>query len=499
MVDAEVGGSSKGSGPAAARVGKEFVKKYYDLLATNPAVLYRFYKQQSVFSFTNWCSNDGGVGSTVSAVGQQQIHREIMAALTPFKPEVKTETICIDSQGSRKGAVIVLVTGYLMVVGTSIVQHFTQSFFLDRQSLPYEGYFVLNDILRFLPPGGLPLRPLALPAAAPTVAGVGAEAYMRAAPASQAPVMAASPAYEVGPDLAGEDSAAADKTEEEASEGGEARGEVEIELDIEGAEDDDLEDGRHIEGLEAWEPGVRAASEAAAAAQAAHAAQGGNDEEDKERQAASSPSPSDEDLAAIAAAEKEAAASWPQPKSWSSMASKLKQGPGQLAASKAQGYAAPGVSAMTPTPQIGGGGAAGAGGQVRNHRAEALRPDKPASGNVWIWLSRLPSDPNVESQEMLDCINGYLSDLPGGGQAVEVDRQSASTQEWASVAVTTQEAADALVALSRDWRLLLRGRSLKAELHKHTNFSGWGSSGRRGRGRPGGGGGGGGSRGGPSS
>lgn len=493
MGDTEAGGGSKGSGPAATRVGKEFAKKYYDLLATNPAVLYRFYKQQSVFSFTSWCGNDGGGGgSTVCAVGQQQIHREILAALTPFKPEVngghevRPEVICIDSQGSRRGAVIVLVTGYLMVVGTSIVQHFTQSFFLDRQSLPYEGYFVLNDILRFLPPGALPVRP----SPASPSAGPRPEAFYKSAPTSPAPALPASPAAE----RAGPDAQAAELAEDAPSERGEAGGEVEIELDIEGAEDDDLEEA-HVEGLEAWEPGV----------QAAQATQAADDEDDDDAQANSgpgNPSPSDEDLAAIAAAEEEAASSWPQPKSWSSMASKLKQGPGQLAASKAQGYAAPGGSAVP------------AASEVRNPRAEALRSalgstGSAAGGNVWLWVSRLPSEPAVESQEMLDCINGYLSDSPSGGRAVEVDRKDAASQDRASVAVTTQEAADAVVQLSKEWRLLLRGKSLKADLHKHLNFSGgWGSgsSSRRGRGGGGRGGGvsgrgrgGGGSRGGASS
>lgn len=59
-----------------------------------------------------------------------------------FTAEIKT----VDAQDSLNGGVIVLVTGYL--TGKDLVKKdFTQSFFLAPQD---KGYFVLNDIFRYV-------------------------------------------------------------------------------------------------------------------------------------------------------------------------------------------------------------------------------------------------------------------------------------------------------------------------------------------------------------
>lgn len=59
-----------------------------------------------------------------------------------FRAEIKT----VDSQDSLNGGVIVLVTGYL--TGKDLVKKdFTRSFFLAPQE---NGYFVLNDIFRYV-------------------------------------------------------------------------------------------------------------------------------------------------------------------------------------------------------------------------------------------------------------------------------------------------------------------------------------------------------------
>lgn len=188
-----------------------------------------------------------------------------------------------------------------------------------------------------------------------------------------------------------------------------------------------------------------------------------------------------------------------QPRSWASMARGLSQGGGQLGPSKVQGYAypaayeAPGGSypplggssqqqssaqASTQPQQPARGGRGGAG------RPPASTTATPAYSSVWLWVSRIPTDPLVETQELLDCINGYTEGL---GRAVEVDRQD-SGQPWLGLSVSTQEAADAIVLLSKERKLLLRGRLLRAEPHRtNSNYS---SSGRRTRGAGGGGGGG---------
>ena len=59
-----------------------------------------------------------------------------------FKAEIKT----VDSQDSHCGGVLVLVTGSLSTK-SSDKRNFVQSFFLAPQE---KGYFVLNDIFRYL-------------------------------------------------------------------------------------------------------------------------------------------------------------------------------------------------------------------------------------------------------------------------------------------------------------------------------------------------------------
>eukprot|EP00406_Dinophysis_acuminata_P081285 CAMPEP_0179259602 /NCGR_PEP_ID=MMETSP0797-20121207/25909_1 /TAXON_ID=47934 /ORGANISM="Dinophysis acuminata, Strain DAEP01" /LENGTH=229 /DNA_ID=CAMNT_0020967657 /DNA_START=48 /DNA_END=733 /DNA_ORIENTATION=+ len=135
----------------ATSVAHKFVKQYYSLLTRNPGELYRLYKAHSVFSFSRG-NHGGGAGSTVSAVGPEQIQNQIMANLRPFNGRpCTTEIVALDAQESRQGGILILVTCYLTIAGTPVTQHFTQSFFLDKQTEPCEGYYLLTDILRYLP------------------------------------------------------------------------------------------------------------------------------------------------------------------------------------------------------------------------------------------------------------------------------------------------------------------------------------------------------------
>ena len=59
-----------------------------------------------------------------------------------YRAEIKT----VDSQDSLNGGVLVLVTGYL-TGKDNVKRDFTQSFFLATQD---KGYFVLNDIFRYV-------------------------------------------------------------------------------------------------------------------------------------------------------------------------------------------------------------------------------------------------------------------------------------------------------------------------------------------------------------
>ncbi|CAE8643573.1 unnamed protein product, partial [Polarella glacialis] len=90
-------------------------------------------------------------------------------------------------------------------------------------------------------------------------------------------------------------------------------------------------------------------------------------------------------------------------------------------------------------------------------------------------VSRLPSEPAADNQEVLDCFNALLASR-GEGRTLEVDRRDPQ-QEWASIAVSNQETADVCVAMSRVKQLLLRGKQLKVEHHRGREGVG------RGRGR----------------
>lgn len=60
--------------------------------------------------------------------------------------EFKAEIITVDAQESYNGGVLVLVTGYL-TGRDNARRKFTQTFFLAPQD---KGYFVLNDIFRYV-------------------------------------------------------------------------------------------------------------------------------------------------------------------------------------------------------------------------------------------------------------------------------------------------------------------------------------------------------------
>jgi hypothetical protein len=87
----------------------------------------------------------------------QEIHDKVMSVdYSDFKAEIKT----VDSQESLMGGVLVMVNGSLSSESTG-KRNFTQSFFLAPQE---KGYFVLNDIFRYLDEPSLVSKPaLSLP------------------------------------------------------------------------------------------------------------------------------------------------------------------------------------------------------------------------------------------------------------------------------------------------------------------------------------------------
>lgn len=130
-------GSATIATTAASVVGNAFVNQYYNVLHQSPHVVHRFYTDQSKLSRAE-------PGMIVDIIATQaKIHEKIMSMdFGGIRAEIKT----VDSQGSLNGSVLVIVTGSLSSQNGP-QRNFVQTFFLAPQE---KGYFVLNDICRYL-------------------------------------------------------------------------------------------------------------------------------------------------------------------------------------------------------------------------------------------------------------------------------------------------------------------------------------------------------------
>ncbi|XP_054800969.1 nuclear transport factor 2-like isoform X2 [Prosopis cineraria] len=123
--------------PSAEVVGNAFVEQYYHILHHSPELVYRFYQESSVLSRPD---SNGVMASVTTMKG---INEKILSLnYKDLKAEIKTA----DAQKSYKDGVTVLVTGCL-TGKDNLRRQFAQSFFLAPQD---NGYFVLNDVFRYL-------------------------------------------------------------------------------------------------------------------------------------------------------------------------------------------------------------------------------------------------------------------------------------------------------------------------------------------------------------
>lgn len=133
----------------ASLVGNTFVNKYYNVLHQSPHVVYRFYTDRSILSR----AEAGASGAVDIVISQAGINQKIMSLdYIDFRAEIKT----VDSLESLNGSVLVMVTGSLSSHGRP-KRNFVQTFFLAPQEV---GYFVLNDMFRYLDGEPKPLQPL---------------------------------------------------------------------------------------------------------------------------------------------------------------------------------------------------------------------------------------------------------------------------------------------------------------------------------------------------
>ncbi|KAL7422294.1 hypothetical protein Q5752_002940 [Cryptotrichosporon argae] len=118
-------------------VGWQFVPQYYNFVNKQPHRLHCFYNKRSTF-----VHGDEGEEAQV-ALGQQEIHERIVAL---GFDDCKVYIHSIDSQSSAGGGIVIQVIGE-MSNANGPWRKFAQTFFLAEQP---NGYFVLNDIFRYL-------------------------------------------------------------------------------------------------------------------------------------------------------------------------------------------------------------------------------------------------------------------------------------------------------------------------------------------------------------
>ncbi|KAJ7778278.1 hypothetical protein B0H16DRAFT_1502886 [Mycena metata] len=120
-----------------SEVGWQFVPQYYTFVNKQPDRLHQFYTKKSTFIH----GTEGDDGKP--CLGQQEIHQRITAI--GFQ-DCKVFIHSVDAQSSADGGIIIQVIGE-MSNHADPWRKFVQTFFLAEQP---NGYFVLNDIFRFL-------------------------------------------------------------------------------------------------------------------------------------------------------------------------------------------------------------------------------------------------------------------------------------------------------------------------------------------------------------
>ncbi|KAH9061124.1 hypothetical protein EDB87DRAFT_1612084 [Lactarius vividus] len=120
-----------------SEVGWQFVPQYYTYVNKSPNRLHCFYNKTSTFIH----GTEGEDGTP--CYGQQEIHNKITSI--GFE-DCKVFIHSVDAQSSANGGIIIQVIGEMSNRGEPW-RKFVQTFFLAEQP---NGYFVLNDIFRFL-------------------------------------------------------------------------------------------------------------------------------------------------------------------------------------------------------------------------------------------------------------------------------------------------------------------------------------------------------------
>jgi len=176
--------------PPPSTVATSFVAHYYRVLSKKPAELFRFYKEESSFTF-------GAPGEAAEPVTGIEAIKTKITGLGLEGAKVEVGQGSVDAQASRDGGVVMLVTGTIaLATGQQPAQAFAQTFFLAPQvvvqqgrTAPVPSYFVLNDTLRFVQPA----------AAAAAAAALGRSPEPRIVPPQLAQVLPQTVAHDQRP------------------------------------------------------------------------------------------------------------------------------------------------------------------------------------------------------------------------------------------------------------------------------------------------------------
>ncbi|KAF2312868.1 hypothetical protein GH714_040924 [Hevea brasiliensis] len=129
--------TSSALAPSAEVVGNAFVEQYYHILHQSPGLVHKFYQDSSLLS------RPDADGTMTTVTTMQAINDKILSLnYEDYTAEIKNA----DAQESYEKGVMVLVTGYL-TGKDNLKKKFSQTFFLAPQD---KGYFVLNDVFRFV-------------------------------------------------------------------------------------------------------------------------------------------------------------------------------------------------------------------------------------------------------------------------------------------------------------------------------------------------------------
>ncbi|KAG9032677.1 hypothetical protein FRB95_001105 [Tulasnella sp. JGI-2019a] len=120
-----------------SEVGWQFVPQYYTFVNKQPNRLHCFYAKNS--TFVNGTEGEDGK----ACYGQHEIHQKIQSL---NYQDCKVLIHSVDAQSSANNGIIIQVIGEMSNRGEPW-KKFVQTFFLAEQP---KGYFVLNDIFRFL-------------------------------------------------------------------------------------------------------------------------------------------------------------------------------------------------------------------------------------------------------------------------------------------------------------------------------------------------------------